>query len=79
YDDEGDGGFANEIADESEIVNDTEDADGFQTRDSDSDYDPDDDDEDFFTVSSDVNEGFYLDSEDDNYDITSKFENDEDY
>jgi DNA-directed RNA polymerase subunit beta len=78
YDDEGDGGFANEIADESEIVNDTENADGFQTRDSDSDYDPDDD-EDFFTVSSDVNEGFYLDSEDDNYDITSKFENDEDY
>ena len=67
---------ANEIADESEIVNDTEDADGFQTRDSDPDLD---DDGEFFTVSSDVNEGFYFDSEEDSFDIASKFENDEDY
>jgi DNA-directed RNA polymerase subunit beta len=78
YDDEGDGGFAGEIADESDFVNDSENADGFHTQDGDGDPDIGDD-GDFFTVSSDVNDEFYLDAEESFDDIASRFENDEDY
>jgi DNA-directed RNA polymerase subunit beta len=81
YDDDGDGGFANEIAGDGDTVNDSEDADGFHTQDEDDDLSDDEDPkDDFFTVSSDVGDDFLYGSDDDSYDdIASKFDNDEDY
>ena len=74
YDDDGEPGFAGELVDESEIVNDTEDAQGYHTQDEDEDFGADDDE--FLTVSSDVGESAF--DFDDDFD-TSKFDTGDDY
>ena len=75
YDDDAEPGFAGEIVDASEVVNDAEDAQGYHEQSEDDEFDDDDG---FLTVSSDVGDEFLLDADDD-FDITSRFESDEDY
>ena len=75
YDDDAEAGYAGDIAEAGETVNDAEDAAGYHEEDEDVDFDSDDA---FLTVSSDLNDDFMLDSQDD-FDITSRYETDDDY
>ena len=75
YDDDVEPGLAGELAGEGAVVNDAESAEGFHEQEEDDGFEDDDP---FVTVSSDVNEDFLLDADDD-FDVTSRFGNDEDY